>query len=395
MQSRVAPLVRAGAFVRKEIVEVVRQPRLLASLVLGPFLILLLFGVGYRAVRPLDMYIVATEDDILGQAVVDWAENSGQAVTVVGTGSDEAVGLRLLESGDVDAVIVVPPNPLETIQQNEKAQFLVVHDELDPFERTAIDFFARSSVDQANDRLLSELAEQGIEVGFSEGSEYEGIDPEVLVAPFSASTEQAQGISVDVTSYYAPAVIVLLLQHAALTFAALSLVRERYLGTADLFRVSPLTAGETLWGKYIGHFAIGGVLAAVLLAASVFALGVPMEGSWWQLGVSVAGVIVASLGWGMVLSSLVETDAQAVQASMIALLVSIFFSGFMLSLDRLAPAVRPVAWLIPATHGIAALQDVMFRGVRPSLVTWGSLAALAVGLAGIAYFGLRRRMRAA
>ncbi len=133
----------------------------------------------------------------------------------------------------------------------------------------------------------------------------------------------------------------------------------------------------------------------MLLAASVFALGVPMEGSWWQLGVSVAGVIVASLGWGMVLSSLVETDAQAVQASMIALLVSIFFSGFMLSLERLAPAVRPVAWLIPATHGIAALQDVMFRGVRPSLVTWGSLAALAVGLAAIAYFGLRRRMRAA
>ena len=394
MQSRVAPVVRAGAFVRKEIVEVVRQPRLLASLVLGPFLILLLFGVGYQAVRPLDMYVVASEDDFLGQAVIDWAENSGQAVTVVGTGSDEAEGLRLLESGDVDAVIVVPPSPLETIQQNEKAEFLVIHDELDPFERTAIDFFARTSVDQANDRLLSELAEEGIEIGMSEGSEYEGIDTEVLVAPFSASTEQVQGISVDVTSYYAPAVIVLLLQHAALTFAALSLVRERYLGTADLFRVAPLTAGETLWGKYIGHFAIGGVLAAVLVGASVFALGVPMEGSWWQLGVSVAGVIVASLGWGMVLSSLVDTDAQAVQASMIALLVSIFFSGFMLSLDRLAPTVRPVAWLIPATHGIAALQDVMFRGIQPSLVTWGSLAALAVGLAAIAYLGLRRRMRA-
>ncbi len=220
MQSRVAPVVRAGAFVRKEIVEVVRQPRLLASLVLGPFLILLLFGVGYQAVRPLDMYVVASEDDFLGQAVIDWAENSGQAVTVVGTGSDEAEGLRLLESGDVDAVIVVPPSPLETIQQNEKAEFLVIHDELDPFERTAIDFFARTSVDQANDRLLSELAEEGIEVGISEGSEYEGIDTEVLVAPFSASTEQVQGISVDVTSYYAPAVIVLLLQHAALTFAA-------------------------------------------------------------------------------------------------------------------------------------------------------------------------------
>ena len=99
MQSRVAPVVRAGAFVRKEIIEVVRQPRLLASLVLGPFFILLLFGVGYQAVRPLDMYVVASEDDILGQAVIDWAENSGQAVTVVGTGSDEAEGLRLLESG--------------------------------------------------------------------------------------------------------------------------------------------------------------------------------------------------------------------------------------------------------------------------------------------------------
>ena len=168
------------------------------------------------------------------------------------------------------------------------------------------------------------------------------------------------------------------------------LVRERYLGTADLFRVAPLTAGETLWGKYLGHFAIGGVLAAVLVAASVFALGVPMEGSWWQLGVSVAGVIVASLGWGMVLSSLVDTDAQAVQASMIALLVSIFFSGFMLSLDRLARGA-PGGLVDPRHPRDSALQDVMFRGVQPSLVTWGSLAALAVGLAAIAYLGLRRR----
>ena len=138
------------------------------------------------------------------------------------------------------------------------------------------------------------------------------------MAPFSASAEQAQGISVDVTSYYAPAVIVLLLQHAALTLAALSWFGSATWGrpTSSGWRRSPL--GRRCGGKYIGHFAIGGVLAAVLVAASVFALGVPMEGSWWQLGVSVAGVIVASLGWGMVLSSLVDTDAQAVQASMIA-----------------------------------------------------------------------------
>jgi ABC-2 type transport system permease protein len=80
---------------------------------------------------------------------------------------------------------------------------------------------------------------------------------------------------------------------------------------------------------------------------------------------------------------------------MITLLVSIFFSGFFISLDRLLPTVRPLAFLIPATYGIAVMHDVAFRGAPPNPAIVVGAAGLALSLAMIAWLLMRRRVMAA
>jgi ABC-2 type transport system permease protein len=182
---------------------------------------------------------------------------------------------------------------------------------------------------------------------------------------------------------------VLLVQHLALTFAALSLVRERELGITEIYRTSPLTVREILTGKYLSFLVLGLLLAAAL-TATMLLLGVEIQGPVWSFTVVVALVILASLGLGFALSGLARSDSQAVQYAMVVLLVSIFFTGFVLPLDQLTAPVRYVSYLVPGTYGIGGLQDVVFRGqmAEPALV--GGLVVYAAVMAALAWLSLRR-----
>jgi ABC-2 type transport system permease protein len=170
-------------------------------------------------------------------------------------------------------------------------------------------------------------------------------------------------VPLKVNDFFAPAVIVLLLQHLILTFAALSMVRERQLGSIELFHVAPLSPLETLIGKYASYLLFGCSLAAILLTLITLGLGVPMLGNWLSVGLVVLAVLFASLGIGFVISLISKTDTQAVQYAMIVLLTSVFFSGFLLGLNTLWLPVQTISYSLPATYGILLLRDIMLRGL--------------------------------
>ncbi len=112
-------------------------------------------------------------------------------------------------------------------------------------------------------------------------AEFQSISPDIIVSPFRSETKSVANIEPSILDFFAMAVLTLLLQHLAVTFAALSIVRERNVGTMELFRVSPLSAAEALFGKYISYMLFGGVIAAILSALLVFVLHVPILGNWW------------------------------------------------------------------------------------------------------------------
>ena len=183
-------------------------------------------------------------------------------------------------------------------------------------------------------------------------AEFQRIDPSIIVSPFRSEAKGLANVQPIILDFFAPAVLALLLQHLAVTFAALSIVRERNVGTMELFRVSPLSAAEALFGKYISYLLFGGVIAAILSALLVFVLHVPMLGNWWNFTLVIAAVLFTSLGIGFAISIVSQTDSQAVQYSMIVLLASVFFSGFIMSLDMFWEPVKlsPGCCLPPMAH---------------------------------------------
>jgi ABC-2 type transport system permease protein len=221
---------------------------------------------------------------------------------------------------------------------------------------------------------------------------FEALDAELLVSPFTGRVQRVSGDAVRLTDFYAPAVLVLLVQHMVVTFIGLSVVREEELGTTELFRVAPVSVGEILLGKTLAYLLLGGVVAAVLVGLLVVGLGVPMLGSWPLLAVGVAAALLAAIGLAFVVALAARSDSQAVQYAMLVLLASIFFSGFILSLDRFVPAVTFLASALPATHAIRLLRGIMLRGSAMPAVLVATLAGFAAVLLAVSWAMLRRRL---
>ena len=171
-----------------------------------------------------------------------------------------------------------------------------------------------------------------------------------------------------------------------LTFAALSLVRERELGMTELFRAPdgqedvgqvPVISGARLDRGRRPH-------------ATMPLLGVQIQGPVWSLALTVFLVIFASLGLGFAISGLAKTDSQAVQYSMVVLLLSIFFTGFVLPLDQLTVPVRWVSYLVPGTFGISGLQNVIFRGQPAGPEVTGALVIYGLVMVALAWLAVRK-----
>jgi len=514
MLNRIARFfIRSTAFVGKEFTEILRQTRLILTLVLGPFLIMLLFGIGYRTeARPLRTVFVAPPQDSLARNIEQYAGSLGPQLIFEGVVPEREEALRRLANGEVDLVAVVPENAEAQIRSSEQATFVLYHNEIDPYQVSYVQYFGTIYVDEVNRRVLMSLASEGQEeaagvqenlqaarastqamraalargdaagarleqrnmdtkldalslaVGGSLGllagvqdtmgtdggsggtgggsdeqeilaaikrlnessdrvgqvdddgeysaeiqeldemdsdleslesrlSDFRSIAPDVLISPFGSETRTIADVQITAVEFFAPAVIVLLLQHLGVTFAALSIVRERRSGIMELFRVSPISASESLIGKYISYLVFGSLIAALITLTVNFALRMPMLGDWGVFAAVLLALIFASLGMGFVISLISQTDTQAVQYSMFLLLGSVFFSGFFLDLRYLWEPVRAVSWALPATYGIRMLQNVMLRGDGLDPVLFPALLGIGLLMFLLAWALLAKVMR--
>ena len=120
----------------------------------------------------------------------------------------------------------------------------------------------------------------------------------------------------------------------AVALVALSVVRERQSGAMDLFRIAPVRTTELVFGKVIAYGLLGALVAGSSLALLAAVLGVPMLGSLWLIAGVLGLLLLASLGLGLLISLVSDSERQAVQLSLLVLLASMFFSGFVLRIEE-------------------------------------------------------------
>ena len=388
---------RILAFVGKELVEVVRRPGALLSLIVGPFLIMAIFGVGYSGYRrPLNTVIVVPQGSGLPTGLDAYSEISGAGLQVVDVTSDEASAEARLEAETVDVVIVAPADAEQQFRAGNQSVIQVRVNVVDPVEQNYTVFLARALEREVNRIVIERVAEKGQNYAISAGaSEAAEIPPAVVAAPTKAEIVNVAPSQPGVVQFFGTAVLALILQHMAATLIALSVVRERTTGLFELFRVSPISTFELILGKVIAFSILSGTIAGLTLVLLVGAFGVPMLGDPAVLAGVVALLILASLGLGLFLSAVSDSERQVVQLSLLTLLASVFFSGFVLEIDEFSEPVKSLTAILPVRHGIRLIGDVMLRGSTDATWQIGALALLAIGFTAAGWILLRRAMRSA
>lgn len=390
-------VTRVLAFVGKELVEVVRRPGAMLSLILGPFLIMAIFGVGYSGYRrPLATVIVVPPDSGLPTDVASYSEISGTGLDIIEVTTDEAAADTRLRQQDIDVVLVAPADLEARFRAGEQSVIGVRVNVVDPVEQNYTVFLARALEREVNRIIIERIAEEGQTYALGAGAEEASeIPPEVVAAPTRADVQNTAPSQPGVVQFFGAAVLALILQHMAVTLIALSVVRERTTGMFELFRVSPITTLEVIVGKVLAFGILTAAIAILTLALLVGVFGVPMLGEPALLAGIVALFVLASLGLGLVVAGLSDSERQAVQLSLIFLLASVFFSGFVLAIDEFTEPVRSLTAILPVTHGISLIGEIMLRGDIRSVWQVGALGLLVVAFLGFAWFLLRRAMRSA
>lgn len=384
-------IVRMASFTGKELREVIRRPGVLASLILGPFLVMFLFGLGYSGYRaPFATEIVVPPDSEFPGDPESYAELAPGRLDVQRVSEDAQGAEQRLRDNEIDLLIIAPSNASQELRQGRQSTIRVAWNQVDPVYDQLAGLATSILVSSLNATIIERAAAEGISFAEAQlGSEATSIPPEVVARPTTAETENVAPTEPAVLSFFGPAVFALVLQHLAVTLTALSLIRERLSGQMDRFRVAPVTSMELLVGKYVAYAVLSLIVAAAVGALLVGVLGVPLLGGVYLFAGITLLLAFASLGVGLLISLVADSERNAVQLSMLVLLASVFFSGFVLPVTDFAPWMQYLAYLLPVTHGIATLQEAMLRGTVSA--PWQLGALLVIGL--VLYVGSLMRLR--
>ena len=374
-------IVRVLAIVGKEITEVTRRPGAILSLILGPFLILAVFGLGYQGIkRDLATIVVVDPASNLPTDVATYKDLNVRGLQVIDVMTDRAAAEARLRADQADVVVVLPADPIGTVETGKQAELTVIADITDPVLANYTGFMAETLASAVNREIFRIGAEQGEQYVITiSGRDLSNVPPEVIASPTKAVMQNLAPVEPTIVGFYGTAALALVLQHLAVTLIALSIVRERSSGALDRFRASPMRATELVAGKVLAFGLLGGGIAATSTWLLVSVLGVPMLGSPAVIALVIGLLLLASLGLGLLISVISDSERQAVQLALLTLLASMFFSGFVLRIEEFQPAVQVAAYLLPVTHGIALLQEQMLNGTITH--PWQLLAL--VGIAAI------------
>ncbi|HEY8177033.1 MAG TPA: ABC transporter permease [Candidatus Limnocylindria bacterium] len=385
-------LVRITSFSGKELRETLRRPGMLFALVLGPFLVMLLFGLGYTGQRqPFATEVVIPQGSTLPRDAEFYQELAPGRIQVTAVTDDRAAAIARLENLETDLVVVAPENAIEQLRKGEQTEILVGWNQVDPIYDGLARLAVSTMVSTLNAEIIRQAAAEGIDLAESElGPRVENLSPDVIAEPTTAKTQNVAPTEPSVINFFGPAVLALVIQHLAITLSSLSMVRERLSGQIDLFRVAPVNATEVLTGKYVAFALLSLFVTAVVGALMIFVLQVPVLSGYVEAILIVLLLTFASLGVGLLISLLADSERMAVQLAMLVLLASVFFSGFVLPVQDFIGPVQYLAYVLPVTHGIATLQDAMLRG----MVTEPWMIAALVGIGAMLYLASLLRMRA-
>jgi ABC-2 type transport system permease protein len=390
-------LQRTLAVARKEFRQLARDRLTLGFIVGIPSLQLILFGYAINLdVRHVPTAVLDRAHSALSRQILGELEAT-QTFRMTRAARDEADAFRLLQSNEVGAVVLIPPDFDRRLQRGRGAEISILADASNPTVASAV-----AAGGQGFERWLAERFQP-----FRTGSETAALrrvpgDRRTLGA--APELVRPRVIRIEVLPFYnperrtpvfiVPGLVGVILTMTMMLMTALAIVRERERGTFEFLIATPVRRSEVMVGKILPYLLVGHVQVALVLGLGRLLFDVPLHGSALHLGLGALPFLSAMLSLGLVISSAARTQFQATQMAFFFFLPSMLLSGFMFPFEAMPVPAQWIGEFLPLTHFLRVVRGILTKGA-PIQALGSEVAAIVAFLVAallLAIAGFRKRL---
>ena len=366
---------RLRAIIRKEFIQIIRDPRTLAMTFVIPVVMMLLLG--YAATNDVRNVPTAVFDQDRSQAareLLDAYRSADYFQFAFDVDSTEELA-RLIDTGQARAGLIIPPDYGRRLAHGEQAQVAFVLDGSDPtIAATALSAATLIGQTRATTVLRATLDKRG------QGG---AIQP-----PIEVRTQVWYNPDLISAYFMIPGLMGTILQYLSILLTSTSIVRERERGTIEQLIITPIRSLELIVGKLTPYVLIAFFDLIEVLVIGTLWFNVPINGSIPLLLVLSALFLTTTLGIGLLISTFAKTQFEAMMLAMFIMLPSIFLSGFFFPIAAMPPFLQALSYLVPQRYFMIIARGVLLKGVGLDAL-WGEVIALAIF--GIVVMGVAAR----
>lgn len=360
-------------FIKKELTQTLRDPRMRLVLFGVPLVQTILFGFALSMeVRNVRIASTFAPNDVIGQRVMERAIQSEWFIPAKVKGNDPQ---EWIESNKAEVVLIPPPGGLTKAYGRDEGRVQALID--------ATNMLRAQSVERYLNAILKEVWED----------ERRGEDL-VGKPAVSFSIRMLYNPTQESAIFLIPGLICLILCVVTILLTAMSLAREKELGTFEMLISAPIKTRDIVLGKMVPYTLLAMIDVPIILVTAVLVFHVPIHGFLWQLALGSLFFIVSTVCLGLLISTYAKNQQQALMGAFMVMMPAVLLSGLFFPLDNMPEIMQWITFANPLRYFIVLLRGVMLKGGDAG-VFWPNLAAIFViglALAGLAIKRFRQTL---
>ena len=354
-------LERLLCMIKKEFIQIFRNSKMRAIVLVMPLVQSMVFG--YAVTTDVKQVTTAIYDQAQtpdSRELIDRFTHSGYFSVKTMIRSDREMD-ELIDQGEVAAILRIPPDFSGKIASGTTAAVQIIVDGTDSNTAGVVLNYAGNII--RNDAIEILRQRTG-----SPGRETIGVN---------LQTRAWFNDNLTSRNFYVPGVIAVIVMLVTLLLTSMSVVREKEMGTMEQIVVTPITSAEFIIGKTMPSIILGFVNMIFVTLISVFWFDIPVRGSLATLFVANGFYLMTTIGIGLVISTVSDTQQQAMMSTFFFYLPAVLLSGFMFPIANMPEVVQIFTYLNPLRYFLIIIRGIFLKGVGVAIL-WPQILALLV-----------------
>lgn len=326
-------------FIKKELTQSLRDPRMRVLLIIMPIIQLTLFGFAIsNEIKNVKLSAHFSSQDTVLRDIYSHSLASRWFVPALVSSTDP---VEQIQSGSADAVLIPPPGGFTKALERGEAKLQLLINSINVNKAVAIDGYLKA--------ITAQVVRQHFKT--------DTLKPAIII-------EQRVLFNPDLETsvFMIPGIMCMVMLVTTMVLANMAISREKEMGTFEMLISAPISKTDIIFGKTIPYVVLGMLNLPLILGVAVFVFHVPMRGSLFALFIAALAFVCTAVALGALISTFCKNQQQANLAGFLIMFPMIMFSGLMFPVENMPIAIRWISVINPLTHYMGLLRNIMLKG---------------------------------